>query len=98
MDIECQLADGSPTQSSGQVIHCKERVGVYCRNREQAGDKNVCMDYRFRFLCSSIEKPGEFIMSIWCNPVQPRSHKDLTYLNLFYYNDPMMAVCLSIKA
>lgn len=59
MDIECQRTDGSSTQLTGQVIHCKERVGVYCRNSEQAGDNEICGDYRFRFLCSSIEKPGE---------------------------------------
>ena len=60
MDIECQRADGSPTQMKGQVIHCKELVGVYCRNSEQAGDDEICADYRFRFLCSNIDKPGEF--------------------------------------
>ena len=58
MDIECQRADGSSVQLGGQVIHCKERIGVYCRNSEQRGDNKICADYRFRFLCSSIEKPG----------------------------------------
>ena len=61
MDIECQRADGSAAQLTGQVIHCKERVGVYCRNTEQTGPNKICDDYRFRFLCSNIERPGEFI-------------------------------------
>ena len=60
MDIECQRADGSSAQRTGQVIHCKERVGVYCRNSEQTGDNEICADYRFRFLCASIEKPREY--------------------------------------
>jgi len=60
MDIECQLADGSSTQLTGQVIHCKERVGVYCRNSEQTRDSEICADYRFRFLCARIEKPSEY--------------------------------------
>ena len=61
MDIECQRSDGSAAQLTGQVIHCKEHVGVYCRNTEQTGPKKICDDYRFRFLCSNIERPGEFI-------------------------------------
>lgn len=61
MDIECQRADGSAAHLTGQVIHCKERVGVYCRNTEQTGPNKICDDYRFRFLCSNIERPGEFI-------------------------------------
>ena len=60
MDIECQRADGAAAQLPGQVIHCKERVGVYCRNTEQTGPNKICDDYRFRFLCSNIERPGEF--------------------------------------
>lgn len=57
MDIECQLADGLSAKSTGQVIHCKERIGVYCRNSEQIGDNRICADYRFRFFCSIMEKP-----------------------------------------
>lgn len=57
VDVECQLADGSPAKLAGQVIHCKERIGVYCRNSEQLGNDPVCADFRFRFLCADIEKP-----------------------------------------
>lgn len=65
MDIECQLADGSSVQLAGQVIHCKERIGIYCRNSEQIAGKQTCADYRFRFLCSTIEKPGEYLFLMY---------------------------------
>ena len=71
MDIECQRADGSAAQLTGQVIHCKELVGVYCRNTEQTRPNKICDDYRFRFLCSNIERPGEFIDLFVFSKVHP---------------------------
>ncbi|XP_048581153.1 peroxidasin isoform X2 [Nematostella vectensis] len=55
VDIQCELADGSPVETSGQVVHCQPLLGVYCRNKEQRSGK--CKDFRFRFACSDIPRP-----------------------------------------
>ena len=59
VNIECRHADGSPLAQAPQVVHCKPLIGFYCRNREQVNPEEKCKDYKFRFLCSNIPKPGE---------------------------------------
>jgi len=58
VDIQCQMLDGSPISRAQQTVHCQPLVGVYCRNNEQRLRNNTCHDFRFRFLCSDIARPG----------------------------------------
>ncbi|XP_054999821.1 mucin-5B [Sorex araneus] len=51
--LECRAAaqPDVPLSELGQVVQCRLQDGLVCRNRDQAGRFEMCLDYQVRVLC-----------------------------------------------
>ncbi|NXX17638.1 MUC5B protein, partial [Podargus strigoides] len=54
-EIECQAEDYPevPIQYVGQVVQCDVHFGLVCKNADQTGQQQMCLNYKIRVLCCS---------------------------------------------
>ncbi|XP_012507383.1 PREDICTED: mucin-5B-like [Propithecus coquereli] len=52
-DIECrsEKEPDQPLEAVGQVVQCDVRFGLVCRNRDQVGQFELCLNYLIRVFC-----------------------------------------------
>ena len=51
--LECRAKSRpeEPLQELGQVVLCSLEEGLVCRNRDQRGQEQMCLNYQIRVLC-----------------------------------------------
>ncbi|XP_033917201.1 mucin-5AC [Melopsittacus undulatus] len=55
-DIECRAEDYPEVsiQQVGQVVQCDVHFGLVCKNEDQTGKSKMCLNYRIRVLCCTL--------------------------------------------
>nr|CAI9704873.1 unnamed protein product [Rangifer tarandus platyrhynchus] len=51
--VECRAEShpGVSIHELGQVVQCRQDVGLLCRNEDQKGETSTCLNYQIRVLC-----------------------------------------------
>ncbi|KAM9763720.1 mucin-5AC-like [Dama dama] len=51
--VECRAEShhGVSIHELGQVVQCRQDMGLLCRNQDQKGDTRTCLNYEIRVLC-----------------------------------------------
>ncbi|XP_074948620.1 mucin-5AC [Phalacrocorax aristotelis] len=56
-EIECRAEDYPelPIQNVGQVVQCDVHFGLVCKNEDQTGKFKMCLNYKIRVLCCTLQ-------------------------------------------